>query len=106
LERFTQALFDLILEQGGAREWSQSQNQLLAHYERVARRHKDLRLGENYQRGRMAVGAVGILAQRSADWVGEVVKKALASKGYDPRLIQLAAEQVREQLLTEVKEKP
>lgn len=106
LERFTQALYDLVLEQGGSREWSQTQNQLLTQYERAARRHKELRLKDNNQRGRMAVGAVGILSQRSADRVEDLVKKALATKGYDPRLIQLAAEHVHEQLLAEVKGGP
>ncbi|MCI0463028.1 MAG: hypothetical protein L0Z62_39275, partial [Gemmataceae bacterium] len=106
LERFTRALYDLLLEQGGAREWRQRRSQLLAQYERAVGRHTDLRLRESNQQGRMAVGAISVLSQRSADRVEELVKKALANKGYDARLVQLVAQQVHEQLLAEVQERP
>lgn len=105
-ERFTKALYDLLQEQAGPREWGQTQNRLLAQYERVAARHRELRLRDTNIKGRMALGAVGVLAQRSADRVEDLVKQALSNKGYDPKLIQLAGEHVHEHLLAEAKGKP
>jgi hypothetical protein len=105
-ERFTKALYDLLQEQAGSREWGQTQNQLLVQYERVAAQHRELRLRDTNIKGKMALGAVGVLAQRSADRVEELVKKALSNKGYDPKLIQLAGEHVHEHLLAEARGKP
>jgi hypothetical protein len=103
-ERFARALYDLLLERGGRREWSENQAQLVAQYDRLLRDHKDLHLDDADTEGKVAVGAVHVLSQRSADHVEELVHKALADKGFHPDLVKKACEFVHDQLAAEDKE--
>jgi hypothetical protein len=91
----------LLTEQGGPREWGQTEPQLLERYERVAQRHKELRLDSANVKGKAAVGAASVLSQRSADRVEEAVRKALTDKGFHPDLVQTACKMVHQQLTTE-----
>ncbi|HXG11197.1 MAG TPA: hypothetical protein VNK04_15670 [Gemmataceae bacterium] len=100
-ERFAEALYALLIDQGGRREWGQTEAQLLAHYEQAAQKNKDLRLKDGNTRGKLAVGAARVLAQRSADRIEEMVRKALSGKGFDPKLVDLACEFVHRQLTAE-----
>src|SRR5262249_10305931 len=75
-DRFAEALHDLLVAQNGAREWSQAQDRLLAHYEQLVREHPQLRVQDANLKGKLAVGALGVLSQRSAGRVQEAVKKA------------------------------
>jgi hypothetical protein len=105
-ERFAVALHALLIEQGGPREWNQTQTQLLARYERLAREQKDLRLADGNTKGKVAVGAASVLSQRTAGRIEELIRQALLKKGYDPELVRLACERVHEQLTSEVREAP
>lgn len=105
-DRFAAALHDLLMEPASAREWEQLQPQLLARYERLVRDHKELRLKESDTNGKLAVGAISVLAHRSAGQVEDAVRKALSKKGYDPDLIKVACDRIHEQLLTEVRDNP
>ena len=44
---------------------------------------------------------ISMLSQRSGYRVAEAIHKALDHRGYDPKLIETAAERVRQQLLDE-----
>jgi hypothetical protein len=93
--RFAKALQRLLHGQGGAPEWSPAQ--LSEQYERLAAADKDLGLAN--PEGREVVVAVGVLSKRSGGRIEAAVRKAL--KGYDPRLVNLACQQVQEQLTTD-----
>jgi hypothetical protein len=97
-DRFAEALYALLLEQGGRREWSQGEAALLARYEQAAKTHKELRLSDGNTKGKLAVGAASVLSQRSADRVEELVRKALAEKGFHPKLVDAACEMVHQQM--------
>jgi hypothetical protein len=103
-ERFARALYDVLVERGGRREWSENQPQLLAQYDRLVKDHKDLRLDDGDTEGKVAVGAIDVLSQRSADRVEEMVRKALSDKGFHPDLVKKACEFVHEQLVAAGKE--
>jgi hypothetical protein len=103
-ERFAEALHDLLVERGGRRELSEGQTGLLAQYERLVREHKELRLKGDNTKGKVAVAAVNVLAQRSADHVEEAIKKALSDKGFHPSVVKTACELVHEQLSNDLKE--
>jgi hypothetical protein len=103
-ERFAEALHDLLVERGGKRELNEGQAALLAQYDRLVREHKDLRLKDSNTRGRVAVAAINVLSQRSADRVEEAVKKALTDKGFHPNVVKTACELVREQFANDLKE--
>ncbi len=83
---------------------AQARPELLALYERLAREHPDLRVEPSDADARVAVAEVSVLAQRSADRVEDLVRKALTGRGFDPRVVKLACELVREQLSGELKE--
>jgi hypothetical protein len=104
-ERFARALYNLLVERGGRREWSENQAPLVAQYERLVMDHKDLRLDDADTEGKVAVGAVNVLSQRSADRVEELVRKALADKGFHPDLVKKACEFVHDQLAAEDKDR-
>src|SRR5439155_2905018 len=91
-ERFAEALHDLLVERGGRRELSEGQAALLAQYDRLVREHKELRLKDGSTKGKVAVAAVNVLSQRSADRVEEAVKKALSDKGFHPNVVKTACE--------------
>jgi hypothetical protein len=103
-ERFAEALHDLLVERGGRRELNEGQAALLAQYDRLVREHKELRLKDGNTKGRVAVAAVNVLSQRSADRVEEAVKKALGDKGFHPNVVKTACEFVHEQLSNDLKE--
>jgi hypothetical protein len=103
-ERFAEALHDLLVERGGRRELSEGQAALLAQYDRLVREHKELRLKDGNTKGKVAVAAVNVLSQRSADRVEEAVKKALSDKGFHPNVVKTACEFVHEQLSNDLKE--
>jgi hypothetical protein len=103
-ERFAEALHDLLQERLGPREWDQGRPHFLAAYEQVAQKRPDLRLKESNAKGRAALGAVLVLSGRGADRLEEVIKTALANKGYDAGLVKSAAERVRQQLIDDLKE--
>ena len=87
-------------------EWDQLQPHLVAAYERAARQRPDLELKESNVKGKEAVGALLILAERGPSRMEEVVRLALSDRGYDPALVKLAAERVRQQLLDDLKKGP
>jgi hypothetical protein len=101
-DQFARALYALLHPAGGQREWDRGQ--LLAQYERLAKADAGLRLHDANTEGKLAVGAVAVLNQRSARQVKELVRKALANKGYSPKLVDAACEDVYEQLIADVKE--
>jgi hypothetical protein len=100
-DRFATALAELLAEQAGRSEWTGRESEFLARYERLARRHKELKLAEGNTKGKVAVAAVSLFAERSAERVEGMVRKALANKGFSDKLVQAACEHVREQILSE-----
>jgi hypothetical protein len=104
-DRFALALHALLLEQGGRREWTQTDERLLAEYRRLVQteKYRDLSLADSNTKGRLAVGAASVLSQRSADRVEETVRKALTDKGFHPRLVDAACELVHQQMIAESK---
>lgn len=95
--RFVAALHDLLIEQGGKREWETDKARLLARYERLVRTHQDLRVPNGSEEERMTVAAISVLAERSADHIEDEVRKALSNKGFSDHVIQAACTHVREQ---------
>ncbi|HEY7330198.1 MAG TPA: hypothetical protein VH592_21350 [Gemmataceae bacterium] len=98
-DRLLAALHELLIEQGGNREWEAEKSRLLARYERLARTHKALLLSDGSERDRITIAAISVLAQRSADRIEDEVRKALSNKGFSERLIQAACEHVHEQFV-------
>src|SRR5262249_47449116 len=86
-DSLSRARYGLLAGRGGGGEWGEGKEGLLGRYEELARRHRDLRLGADNPRGRMAVAAAAILAGRSADRVEDVVRKALTDKGFSRKLV-------------------
>jgi hypothetical protein len=102
--RFADALHDLLRERMGTHDWEEVRPHLIAAYERAARQWPDLRLKDADVKSKEAVGAVMILSGRSADRIDGIIHEALTNKGYDAAVIKAAAERVRQQLLTDLKE--
>jgi hypothetical protein len=102
--RFCDALHDLLQERMGAHDWEEVRPHLLAAYDRAARQRPDLRLKDSDVKGKEAVGAVLILSGRSAGRIDEAIHLALSGRGYDPAVIKAAAERVRQQLMTDLKD--
>ncbi len=100
------AIYTFLAERGGQTEWESLRESLLIRYERAARENKDLRLPDKDVKGRQAIGAVMLLSERSSRRIEETIKKALASRGYDPELIQVACQRIREQLIEEARKVP
>lgn len=102
--RFAEAMYDLLLERGGKREWTQADSRLQAAYQQAVRddRFRDLRLADGSPRGRAAVGAVDLLARRSTDRIEDAVRKALENNKLDPKLIKAVVDTVHEQLVSEL----
>jgi hypothetical protein len=105
-DRFAAALADLLVERAGRSEWAGREADLLARYEQLSRMHKDLKLAEGNAKGKTAVAVVSLLAERSAERVEGMVRKALSNKGFSDKLVQAACEHVREQILAEGKNSP
>jgi hypothetical protein len=93
-EAFVLAL-DRLLEQDGAAQLA-SPEQINAEYQRILDRDPDLQV--KGLEGKRVVVAVSHLSRRSARRIEALIRKALAGKGYDPALIDLACERVRKQL--------
>jgi hypothetical protein len=100
-QRFAEALAELLTEQGGRREWDGVQEKLLSRYERLAREGKTSRLPDGDVKGRVAVAALSVLSERGGDRIEKLVRKALAGKGFDDRLVNAACEMIQEQLRAE-----
>jgi hypothetical protein len=98
-DRFVAALHDLLIEQGGRREWETDKAGLLARYERLVRTHQDLRVPNGSEEERVTVAAISVLAERSADHIEDEVRKALSNKGFSEHVIQAACTHVREQFI-------
>jgi hypothetical protein len=105
-QAFANALNLLLTERGGQPEWDTIREQLLARYDRVARGNKDLRLPETDVKGRMTIGYVLLLNERSARRIEDAIKKALANRGFDAELVNVACQRVREQLIEEARKGP
>jgi hypothetical protein len=54
--------------------------------------------------GKILVGAISVLADRNADHIEEMVRKALNNKGFSDKVIRAACDHVREQFQSEMKE--
>jgi hypothetical protein len=93
-EVFAQALHRLLQNQQATKEWTQSQ--LLQEYQTLL--EQDERLRASSLEGKIAVGVMGALSRRSAARVEELVREALAHKGYDDELVNLACVRIRERL--------
>jgi hypothetical protein len=96
-EQLLAALHRLLTEPGGVREWQADSNRLLARYESVVRRHKDLRVDPGDTEGKLTIAAISLLAGRGADRIEDEVRKALTGKGFSDRVIRAACEHVHEQ---------
>ncbi len=99
-DRFVAALYELLIEHGGSREWEAEKAQLLERYQRLVRTHKDLRLPDASERDRITIAAISVLSERSADHIEDEVRKALNNKGFSDRLIQAACEHIHEQFVS------
>jgi hypothetical protein len=102
-QAFADSLYVLLAERGGQQEWDSIREPLLARYESAARAHPELRLPEGDAKGRAAVGATVLLSERSAHRIEETIKKALANRGFDPELVNVACQRVREHLIEEAR---
>jgi hypothetical protein len=105
-EQFAEALFDLLADQGGQREWDRLQEQLHLRYDRVAREHGELRIRNTNPKARAAIGAVSLLAERSASRIESAIKKALLKRGFDEELVQVACQRIHEHLIEQAKQGP
>ncbi len=93
-ERFAQALNRLARAHGEAQEWTPAEIDRL--FNELAAEDKDLHLTS--PEAKAVVVTVGVLSRRSAARIEALIRKALANKGYDPHLIDLACQQVRKEL--------
>jgi hypothetical protein len=105
-DRFVAALHELLIEQGGSREWETEKSRLLARYERLVRMHKDLHVRDDRERDKLTIAVLSVLADRSAEHIEEEVRKALSNKGFSDRVIQAACAHVREQFVAEIEKRP
>lgn len=96
-DRFLAALHDLLSERGGSREWKANKDRLLARYERLVKKHPDLRVDNGKERDQLTVAVLSVLAERSTERIENEVRKALSNKGFSDRLIQAACDHIREQ---------
>jgi hypothetical protein len=101
-EPFALALRGLIQSQAGSLDWSP--DQLRETYQHWA--SKDERLRVSSPEAQTLVAAVGLLSQRSAGRIEGWIRDALAHKGYDAELIELACRRVHEHLVATIREVP
>jgi hypothetical protein len=102
-EKLALGLYRLL--EPGCVELAQAEAQLISRYERLAVRDEALRVDS--KKGRAALGLVSVLAGRSADRVAQLIEEEFKDKkGYDPGLIRLISQRVRERLLAEVGKSP
>jgi hypothetical protein len=95
-ERFAAALHRLLRE-NGAGDLLKDRTALLERYDELEARQKDLRLAEDDVEGKLAVGAVAVLAGRSGERIEAAVRQALSDKGFSDKVVRAACEHVREQ---------
>lgn len=101
-EEFAAALYRLVRDNGGKnRAAALTEEQLLARYRQLAEKNVQLRVA-----GRQAqalVGLVSILAPYDPDHIAQLIRQAIpATEGYDPRLIELISDRIRERLSAEM----
>jgi hypothetical protein len=96
-ERFAEALYRLVQKEGIQRDWRPEQ--MAAQYERLTAIDPDLRV--TTPEGQLAVGSVSLLARRGPTQIEQSIREALANRGYDPRLIELACQRVHERLTSD-----
>jgi hypothetical protein len=102
-QAFAGALYSLLTVRGSQSEWDAIREQLLARYDRAARENKDLQLPETDVKGRTTIGYVLLLNERRARRIEDAIKKALANRGFDAELVNMACQRVREQLIEEAR---
>jgi hypothetical protein len=101
-EPFALALHGLIHSQFAAPEWSPGE--LRETYRQLV--SKDERLRVSSPEGQTLVAAVWLLSRRSAGQIEGWIRDALAHKGYDAELIELACRRVHAHLLGKPREPP
>jgi hypothetical protein len=104
-DEFIQALSRLLLAEGGPAELKRIEPQLRKRYKVLAARDNHLR--QDKPEAQVLVGAVSVLAQRTADRIEELIRQTFANqKGYDADLIELIGKRVRERLAAEAGKAP
>jgi hypothetical protein len=102
-ERLLRAIREILNESGG-REWQTNRAALLKRYDNLAKTHKDLHVPEGDDDAKVTVAAISILAQRSTEFIEEMVVKALTGKGFSNHVIKAARDHVHEQFNAELKQ--
>src|SRR5262249_21744520 len=104
-DEFIQALSRLLLSEGGPAELKRIEPQFRERYKALAARDRHLRQDKPEAQG--LVGVVSVLAQRSADRIGELIRQTFANnKGCDADLIELICKRVRERLALDAGKAP
>ncbi|HEV3260934.1 MAG TPA: hypothetical protein VG013_29045 [Gemmataceae bacterium] len=101
-EKFILALLRLLHRQAGTPTGDPVR--INERYERLLAGDRDLGLAG--QEGKELVLALSTLSRRSSQRIEALIHQALDGKGYDPKLVDLACRQVREQLAVEEQAKP
>jgi hypothetical protein len=96
-EQLARALHRALQRRHVTEEWGTPQ--LLEEYARLAAEDEQLRVSS--PDAKATLGAVGLLARRRAGRVEALVREALANKGFDAELVNLACRRVRERLAAE-----
>jgi hypothetical protein len=105
-DRFVRALVDMLSAESGEQEWQADRERLQQRYRALLRTYQGLQVDEEDERAQEAIGALSILAGRSADRVEAVVRKALANKGFSDKVVQVACELVHEEFLADSDKQP
>jgi hypothetical protein len=96
-DRLAEALYHHLADQGVLRDLPPGM--LRRQYEQLAAKDETLRVQS--EKGQLALGALAHLARRSPGQVEAAVREALANKGYDPALVNLITQRVRQRLADE-----
>jgi hypothetical protein len=103
-DRFVEGLKGLI-DPGGP-EWRGGREVLLSRYQDLVRTHRDLRVRDSDEEAKLSVAAISLLSKRSANYIENEVRQALAGKGFSDLLIDAACQHVRKQFSTAAKGVP
>lgn len=96
-ENFARALLRALHAGKVPLEQTHSRKELLARYQTLLRQDSELRLES--QQTQVLVGLVSVLGERSADQVAQLIQEEFKDrKGYDPEIIRLVSERVRQRL--------